>query len=223
MSDIGVIYIARGADPNWQERFARFVASYREHSAGVDHQLYIIFKEFDWAEDRDWAMRLFLSLRPIYLLQYLNDNAFGGGCFQQACKHVKERLISTLVSTTEIMHDDWLLKLLIAYRQNAAGLVGCTGSKEGALHVRDTAILIEREWYQHVVGQFDFTKSKDGYLAFEHGPDNLTIQTMRAGKSVFVVEKERIIAPDQWAHTTYRGNMENVLVHDRGARDFQDL
>ena len=44
MSDIGVIYIARGADPNWQERFARFVASYREHSAGVDHQLYIIFK-----------------------------------------------------------------------------------------------------------------------------------------------------------------------------------
>ena len=223
MSEIGIVYIARGADPNWQQRIMRFRTSYIQRPAGIDHQLYVIYKEFAVPEDFAWATEQFAPLHPDEITKYIGFNSFGGGCFQEACLHVREPLISTLVSTTEIMHEDWLLKLYDTFSYWDAGLVGCTGSKEGALHIRDTAILIEREWYQSIVKQFDFKASKDGYLAFEHGPNNLTIQTMAAGKPVFVVEKDRVIAPDQWAHTTYRGNMHNVLVHDRGARDFQDL
>lgn len=223
MSDIGVIYIARGADPNWRQRFMRFVASYLEHPAGVKHRIYVIYKEFVNADDLEWAIDQFTPLNPIHILNYRLFNSYGGGCFLEACNHVTEPLVCTLVSTTEIMHDAWLWKLHDVYRKKQAGLVGCTGSHEGNLHIRDTAIIINCEFYVAVARQFDYKTSKDGYLDFEHGPNNLTIQVMRAQMPVFVVEKERVIAPAEWGHTTYRGNLHNVLVHDRGARDFQDL
>jgi len=223
VSDIGVIYICRFPDPNFHERLTRFVRSWVERPPGIDCQVYVIYKEFPTGVDMAAAMAQVSPLHPVHISQYNNYNSFGGGCFLEACNHVKEPLICTLVSTTEIMHDNWLAHLAAAYNMNKAGLVGCTGSKEGALHIRDTAILIKRSLYQGISKQFDYTTSKDGYLMFEHGPDNLTIQVMRAGLPVFVVEKERVYEPAEWPHTTYRGNMHNVLVHDRGARDFQDL
>ena len=223
MTDIGVVYIARGADPNWQQRLTRFIQSYMNHPAGVHHCLYVIYKEFATPEDLEWALKRFHDLPHFQILNYIGYNSFGGGCFEEASRHVHEPLLCTLVATTEIMHDQWLLKLYNVFRDRGAGLVGCTGSKEANLHIRDTAILIERERYIGISKQFDFTKSKGPYLDFEHGPDNLTIQVMRAPLPVFVVEKNRVIAPEEWGHTTYRGNLHNVLVHDRGARDFQDL
>ncbi len=223
MSEIGVVYIARGKDPNWQKRFVRFIGSYLNHPAGIDHQLYVIYKEFDDSTDLHWAFSLFDPLQPIHILNYNDHNSYGGGCFQEACKHVNEPLLCTLVSTTEIMSTSWLLALYGVYKSKDAGLVGVTGSHEANIHIRDTAIIIDREFYVGVSKQFDFTTSKDGYLDFEHGPNNLTIQVMRDGKPVYVVEKYRILEPKDWGHTTYRGNLENVLVHDRGARDFQDL
>ena len=223
MSDIGVIYICRYADPNFHQRLTRFVRSWMEHPPGIDCQLYVIYKEFPSNLDMVAAQAQLSVLKPVNIFDYNGHNSFGGGCFLEACDHVKEPLICTLVSTTEIMHDDWLKKLFQAYANKIAGLVGCTGSKEGQLHIRDTAIIIRRELYQEISRQFDYTTSKDGYLEFEHGPNNLTIQVMRAGLPVFVVEKGRVIEPNDWPHTTYRGNMHNVLVHDRGSRDFQDL
>jgi len=223
MSDIGVVYICRYPDPNFHQRLTRFVRSWVEHPPGIDCQLYVIYKEFPTGADMAAAMAQLSPLHPSHIMRYNNHNSFGGGCFQEACDHVEELLLCTLVSTTEIMHDGWLAKLYAAYVDKAAGLVGCTGSKEGQIHIRDTAIIIDRKLYYDIVRQFDYTTSKDGYLEFEHGANNLTIQVMRAGLPVFVVERERVIEPAEWGHTTYRGNMHNVLVHDRGARDFQDL
>jgi hypothetical protein len=193
------------------------------HHTGIGCQLYITYKEFATPADLAWAREQFARLSHIEILDYIERNSFGGGCFLEACDHVKEPVICPLVSTTEIMHDGWLAKLYDAFRYPRVGLVGCTGSKEATWHIRDTAILISREFYQSVLKQFDFKLSKLGYLDFEHGPDNLTQQVIRDGHAVLVVEKHRVILPGDWNHTTYRGNLENVLVHDRGARDFQDL
>jgi hypothetical protein len=223
MSAIGVVYICRYPDPNFEARLTRFVRSWQEHPPGTAHKLYVIYKEFPGSETLEWAVNTVQPLEPIHILSYNDFNSYGGGCFQEACGHLLEPLLCTLVSTTEIMHTNWLRSLWYAYDEHKAGLVGCTGSKEGNLHIRDTAIIIDRDFYVGVSKQFDFTTSKDGYLDFEHGPNNLTIQVMRAKMPVFVVEKDRIIEPKDWGHTTYRGNMSNVLVHDRGSRDFQDL
>ncbi len=224
MSEIGVVYIARGKDPNWKQRVSRFVASYLEHPAGIDHRMYVIYKEFETVDDLAWAIDVLDALNPVHILNHIPNNAYGGGCFQEAANHVIEPLICTLVSTSEIMHDEWLKRLHFAYSLPGIGLVGCTGSRDsGNIHIRDTAILINREVYLGISRQFDFTKDKEGYLNFEHGPNNLTIQMLRNGAGILVVEKERALAPHDWPFTTYRGNLENVLVHDRGARDYHDL
>lgn len=219
---IGVIYICRYPDPNWVQRLTRFTTSWYNHRPGTDHALYVIYKEFPDMETMRWAAQQ-LPVKHYSIMEHNLPNSYGGGCFLEACNYVQEDLICTLVSTTEIMHSDWLARLYDVYTGRSAGLVGCTGSHEGNLHVRDTAIIIDKEFYIGVAKQFDYTTSKDGYLDFEHGPNNLTIQVMRSGKPVFIVEKERVIEPKDWGHTTYRGNMHNVLVHDRGSRDFQDL
>lgn len=224
MSEIGVVYIARGKDPNWRQRFTRFVESWERHPPGIYCHLYVIYKEFESIDDLTWSITLFKRLQVSHIFDYIAHNSWGGGCFQEACRHVREPLLCTLVSTTEIMQRDWLHRLYAAYSLPHTGLVGCTGSHVGNPHIRDTAILINKEWYRKIIRRFDFTTSKDGYLDFEHGPENLTLTVLGSGCDVWVVESDKILAPHQWPRpTTYQGNLHNVLVHDRGARDFNDL
>jgi hypothetical protein len=222
MSEIGVVYIARGADPNWQERFTRFVASYLRHPPGIVPAFYITYKAFASPEDLSWARDQFIVLNPIEIFDDVYSNTIG---FVDAANlHVIESVLCPLNSSTEIMYDDWLKKLYDIFSRSEVGLVGCTGSRVSTLHIRDTAILVDRIKYLTVATQFDMRHSKDRWLMFEHGPNNLTQQILRAGKKVFVVEKDRVIAPEEWpSPTTYQGNLQNVLVHDRGARDFRDL
>ena len=221
MSEIGVVYLTRGLDPNWQTRLSRFIASYQFHPAGIDHQLYILYKHFATPEDLGWAREQLMCLRPYEILAEIDVPSFSPS---PASKYVHEPILCTFNSTTEIMHDDWLKKLYDIFSRSEVGLVGCTGSRVSTLHIRDTAILVDRIKYLTVATQFDMRHSKDRWLMFEHGPNNLTQQILRAGKKVFVVEKDRVIAPEEWpSPTTYQGNLQNVLVHDRGARDFRDL
>ncbi len=237
MSDVGVVYLARGADPNFQARFTRFIKSYQDHRAGVDHQLYIIYKEFTDSTDLHWAFQLFDALRPVHILNYADYNSYAGGSFLEAANHVLERLVCMFGSTTEIMHDDWLAKLYAAFNQPTVGIVCCTGSygfitefNPGLSypnpHIRNLSFLMERELYKELAGKVDWT-AKPGHkladLNFEHGPNSMTRQVMAMGKTVLVVERDRVRAPHEWGDTTYRGNLHNVLVHDRGARDYQDL
>jgi len=220
MSEIGVVYLTRGLDPNWQTRLSRFIASYQLHPAGIDHQLYILYKHFATPEDLGWAREQLMCLRPYEILAEIDVPSFSPS---PASKYVHEPILCTFNSTTEIMHDDWLKKLHDVFSRPDVGLVGCSGSSDNStLHVRDTAILVDCLRYMMIADQFDFT-TKKGWLEFENGPNNLTQQILRAGLKVFVVEKDRVRAPEEWPITTYRGNLENVLVHDRGARDWRDL
>lgn len=43
---IALFYLARGADADHLESIQRFVRSYRNRAAGVDHELVVIFKGF---------------------------------------------------------------------------------------------------------------------------------------------------------------------------------
>ena len=221
--DIGVVYTARGLDPNWQSRIQRFVSSYIRHPHGIDHELYVLYKNFANEEDLARARGTLACLLPIELFNHLDSKALAG------CTEVRDDVVEPILchlnSSSEIMHDDWLKKLYDVFSQPGVGLVGCTGSRVANLHVRDTAFLVDREFYFMVADQFDWEeKSRTGPLEFEHGPNGLTIQTMRAGLKVFVVEKDRAIEPNEWpSPTTYQGNLHNVLVHDRGARDYRDL
>lgn len=227
MLNIGVVYTARGSNvgsgpPDWRVRFPRFVESYLRHPAGIDHKLYIFHKEYATPEDLRWGRDQFAILHPVENLNHL-DSRTTAGC-TDVCAAMTTELICPLNSSTEIMHDGWLKKLYDVIVQPNVHLVGCTGSRVATPHIRDTAFLMNRLRYAKIARQFDWEDpSRIGALDFEHGPNNLTQQILRADQKVFVVEKDRVIAPDEWPHpTTYHGNLHNVLVHDRGARDYKD-
>ena len=224
MPEIGVVYTCRGLDANWRVRLPRFITSYLRRPAGIDHRLYILYKNFVIPSDLAWAREQLAVLgNRVELLNHLDSKALAGCTEVHA--DVTEPLLCHLNSSTEIMHENWLNLLYGVFRKPGTGLVGCTGSRVANLHVRDTAFLMACEDYFTIASQFDWEeKSRTGPLEFEHGPNNLTIQTMRSDRHVFVVEKDRVIAPNEWpSPTTYQGNLHNVLVHDRGARDYQDL
>jgi hypothetical protein len=243
---IGIIYTTRGADATFQQRLERFIRTYQMHPAGIPHQLYVTFKEFSKPEDLSWAKEQLARLDAIEILDYIDFNSCGGaGCFLDASRHVKEPLICCLNTSSEIMHDNWLLKLYAAFNQPTIGLVGCSGSYgfiteifDGKcyypnVHIRGTGFLIHREHFQAVTEKFDFSafdlllstgvRINYDYFDWEFGPNSMTRQIMKMGKTVLVVEKDRVIAPHQWGDTTYRGNLHNLLINDRGSRDFVDL
>ena len=237
MSNIGVVYLARGVDPNWQQRITRFAASYMAHPAGVDHKVYVIYKQFTDKFDLIYAKASLAALKPTNIEDYIDFNSYAGGTFLEASRHVEEPLICFLGSTSEIMHDNWLAKLYEAIKIPSTGVVCCTGSS-GFIreffpqltypnyHIRNLSFLIGKELYQELASPVDWTE-KPGHkiadLEFEHGPNSLTAQIRKRGLDVLVVENDRVRKPEEWGDTTYRGNLQNVLVHDRGARDYQDL
>jgi hypothetical protein len=234
---IGVVYLCRYPDPNFKARLTRFVRSWQEHPPGIDCQLYVIYKEFPNQQTIADALFELMPLHPIHILNYNDYNSYAGGSFMEACNHVGEQLVCFLGSTSEIMHDNWLARLYVGFNQPTVGAVCCTGSYWFITefnpqlsfpnpHIRNLSFLMERDLYQELAKQVDWTP-KPGHkiadLNFEHGPDSLTRKIMAMGKTVLVVEKDRIRAPHEWGETTYRGNLHNVLVHDKGARDHQDL
>jgi hypothetical protein len=236
MAHVGVVYLCRGVDPNWQGRLKRFIASYIAHPAGVEHQLYIIWKEFS-PDDLIWAEVQFAKIKTIEILDYNDFNSYAGGSFLEAANHVAEPLVCFLGSSSEIMHDNWLAKLHAGLMLPTVGVVCCTGSywfitefnpqlTFPNVHIRNLSFLIDRELYKSLAMQVDWTPKPGHKLAdlnFEHGPNSLTRQIMALGKTVLVVENDRVRAPHEWGETTYRGNLHNVLILDRGSRDYQDI
>ena len=227
-SPIGVVYTARGSNtgsgpPDWKARFPRFVKSYLQHPAGIDHHLYIFHKDYATKEDLMWGIEQFMPLEQTNLVNH-SDSKSTAGC-PDLRDEIVEPIICPLNSSSEIMHDDWLKKLYGVFSKPQVGLVGCTGSRNANLHVRDTAFLSSTVTYFTIAKQFDWEHpSRSGPLEFEHGPNNFTQQILRMGMKVFVVEKDRVIAPEEWpSPTTYHGNEVNVLVLDRGARDYRDF
>ncbi len=228
MSEIGVVYTARGSNvgsgpPDWKARFPRFVNSYLGHPAGIDHTLYIFYKEFASKPELAWAREQFAKLgNRVEILNHL-DSKTTAGC-TDVCGDVLEVLICPLNSSSEIWHDGWLKRLYDVIMRKDTQLVGCTGSNVATQHIRDTAFLSSRLRYAEIARQFDWlAPDRSGALEFEHGPNNFTQQILRAGEKVYVVEKDRVLEPPEWpSPTTYQGNLNNVLVHDRGARDYKD-
>lgn len=240
MRNIGAVYVTRGKDPNWRERCERFAVSYMLHPAQVDHRLYVNYKEFETPEDLEWAIERLRPVPHVPIMNYIDRNSNGAGCFLEASDHMDEPLIFTLNSSCEIMHTGWLARIYEAFCLPNTGLVGCTGAdgfitqvfpemRRPAYHIRGTAYMMKKELHWEIANSFDWQKPdifggfKQGYFEFEFGPNNMTRQVQNRGLRVWVAELHRIIAPEVWGETTYRGNLHNVLVNDRGSRDFQDL
>ena len=108
-SRIAVCYLARGAEPGWEDAIGRFLASYRRHAAGRELNLYVICKGFAGADERSRAVSLFEPVKHGVI--FTADDAFDIGAYALAAAQVSEQKVCFLNTNTEILCEDWLAKL----------------------------------------------------------------------------------------------------------------
>jgi hypothetical protein len=91
-------------------------------------------------------------------------------------------------------------------------------------HIRTNAFMMERQVFLDALPSSVTTKI-DSYL-FESGPDGLTQQILRRGKTAVIVGHDgRRYDVDQWAKSGIfrQDDQYNLLVHDNLTRAFEDL
>lgn len=120
---IAVVHLVWG--PLGAGALREFLASYRRHRAGVEHELVVLFNNVPAplrpeleAELEGIEHRLLTTARPVQDL----------AAYAYAAEHLEHRRLCFLNSYSAILAPDWLAMLDHALDQPRAGLVGATGS-----------------------------------------------------------------------------------------------
>jgi hypothetical protein len=123
VDDVAVVHLVRRA--NGLLPFERFLASYRKHPAGRQHELLVVYKGFAPGDVADHD-RLLGALPHRRL--FVPDRGFDLRAYFAAAAHFEHRHFCFLNSFSRILGDDWLAKLHDAAAAAGAGLAGATAS-----------------------------------------------------------------------------------------------
>jgi hypothetical protein len=121
---IAVVHLVRRQ--NGLAPLERFLASYREHAAGVAHELVILFKGFR-GEGGTRGHDALLEGLPHRRL-FVPDRGFDLRAYFAAVTRFEHRYFCFLNSFSRILEGDWLAKLHRGATAEGVGMVGATGS-----------------------------------------------------------------------------------------------
>ncbi len=239
-SEVTVVHLVWA--PLGPEPFARFIKSYRDHAAGADHRLVVVFKAFrDDAHRAPWDKlianvdhdRVDVPERTLDLADYVRvarGSAASALCFVNS--------YSTLLA------DGWLALLGDRLRDPGVGMVAAGGSWESAFsaapvwlkprrllhfppfpnpHLRTNAFMLERELMLAL--RWPEVNDKLSALRLESGRDSITRQVWdRELEAVVVGRDGRAFGCDEWpaSHTFRSGDQRNLLVADNRTLQFDE-
>lgn len=126
MNQIGVVHLARAQ--NGLKPFEDFLRSYRQHPAGIAHDLVVVFKGFGSKEAAaPWEKAV--SDIPHKTI-FISDWGFDLRAYRLAAEQVENPFVYFLNSFSEILSDGWLGKTFTLIQRGGVGIVGATGSWE---------------------------------------------------------------------------------------------
>jgi hypothetical protein len=231
---IAVFYLARGADWDSAAKFRAFRESYCRWTAGLDHELHVIFKGFANAAALAPALKEFHAVRHRSI--FVDDAGFDLGAYFKAAGQVEHDYVCFLNTASEICGPDWLLKLATALSQPNVGIVGCSVSYEAPPHpgqknlpfpnphVRSNAFMIRRNRFLALRPERPLVDKMDAHV-FEHGVAGITRRIEAEGLKVLLVGKNgRSYEQEWWAWSgTFRqGAQENLLVTDNQTKSYDE-
>ena len=117
---IGFAYLARSTEPS--SKIEKFIASYKQYAAGVDHDLIVIYK--------GGAVHQQLFEGIAHQPFFISDEGLDITAYMKLAKESKHRLLCFSNSNTTLLSQGWLKKLADGLSENRVGLVGATGSFE---------------------------------------------------------------------------------------------
>jgi hypothetical protein len=109
-------------------QFAEFIASYREHEAGVEHDLLIIFKELEHEEQLTVYEQLLEGIN--YKTMFLGGEGFDILPYFLAAEKFDYKYFCFLNSYSVILVRDWLRMMFAHLQASGVGVVGATASYE---------------------------------------------------------------------------------------------
>ncbi len=124
MAEVGVVHLVRRK--NGVAPFERFLVSYREHPAGIPHDLVLIFKGFPFKRGTEAYDRLLADVP--HRRMYLADYGFDLRPYFRAVAALEHRYLCFLNSFSRILDRDWLAKLHRWASANGVGVAGATAS-----------------------------------------------------------------------------------------------
>ena len=124
MSDICVVHLVRKR--NGLEPFEKFLESYLNYKACIEHSLLIIYKGFNGKSDASAYEKLLAGIPHTCL--FLSDFGFDLRPYFIAATKCESKYLCYLNSFSVILADNWLLKLHTHIKKTGVGLVGATGS-----------------------------------------------------------------------------------------------
>jgi hypothetical protein len=232
---IAVAFLARGAGEDWKAECTRFLDSYVNHPAGVEHSFYVLFKGFPDRASLHEAQALFERVEHRSML--LDDDKFDIGAYIEWINRIDDEIVCAFNTTSEILTDHWLKKLAVNLALPNAGLVGATASFESLkswhdgfppfpnVHVRSNAFMVDRQILCRYTEGMEIRDKLDAFR-FESGPKSLSAHIASLGKEVMIVGRNgRGYAPMFWPSSeTFRlASQSNLLVGDNQTRNFMAL
>jgi len=124
VSDICVVHLVR--KKNGMGPFRRFLASYLDNPAGIDHDLLILYKGFYRKADIALYEELLKGIPHSFLT--VADFGFDLQSYFVAAEKHKSKHFCFLNSFSVILDKNWLLKFYRHIEQPGVGLVGASGS-----------------------------------------------------------------------------------------------
>jgi hypothetical protein len=226
-----ILYLARGATTGDFANFERFVASYQRFDAGVDHELYVIFKGYQSASHLAAGQAKFSGLR--YHAIFTSDDSFDIGAYRDSLAHLSQDNVCLFNTHSEIACDNWLAKLAANLHQPYVGIVGATGSLESLnlidspgfpnAHIRSNAFMMRRTLLRDILAPEQIREKRDTF-GLESGARSITRRVFERGLTALVVARDgRGYPPHLWATSkTFRlGAQANLLAHDNQTRYFE--
>lgn len=126
MAEICLVHLVR--EKNGLAPFEAFIRSYREYTAGIHHDLLVVFKGFGDNRELDQYYAALDGLA--YKSLFVADRGFDIEPYFAAAKQFDYRYFCFLNSYSIILDPDWLAKMHKYIVRQGVGVVGATGSYE---------------------------------------------------------------------------------------------
>lgn len=213
--DVVVTYVYPCGQPHWDVHAQRFVDTYRQHPAGYDHRVCVVW---NGGFNKDRMDSLFAGM-PAFSLQH-DNSGWDIGAYQLASRSVPCDIMVFFGNSTYIKRDGWLERMIESFYRHGPNLFGCMGHT-GDLrfrvfpHVRTTAFWIPPA----ILNLYPTTISiPEQRYNFEHGPNCLSNWIKSVGLRNFIaawsgdfeLERSNMI-PNGY----HNGDQSNLIVGDR--------
>ncbi|PHQ67250.1 MAG: hypothetical protein COB93_11225 [Sneathiella sp.] len=224
---IAVVHLIRKS--NGIAPFKDFLQSYHQHREPLEHDLVLIFKDFDLDEDTDYLS--LLKDTPFVRYDYAGDDGLDIGPYSAVGQQLDYDYFCFLNSFSRIECDNWLTHLYTGLTGSKdAGIVGASGSWESSSetdppfpnpHLRTNGFLISKA----IMAQIEFIpiNGKDDARIMESGKCSITRQVTAMGMLPYVVDSEGSCLPiDDWpASLTFRsGDQQGLMISDNRTRTY---